>query len=321
MIDTEEDMRWREIPKEATESWWQAKDGWKIRRIDWPPAGKGAVRGSLLFLPGRGDHYEKYLESLHGWAEKGWRVTSIDWRGQGLSGRLLDDPNIGHIDDFSRWIDDLRHFWRLWSDESTIGPNVLAAHSMGGHLAMRALVEKAIDPTAAILSAPMLGIRSNGVPLSWSHAFTRLMVRMGKGESRAWKESEKPMSPMSLRRKILTHSPRRYEDEMAWWDKRSEVKLGPPSWHWLERAIASTRLLDQPGKLESVNTPVLLLAAKFDQLVSTKRIGKDHQRLPNSDLLCFSREAAHELLREADGVRDQCLDAIDIFLDGHAPGD
>jgi len=40
-------------------SWYH--DGEPIRRIDWPePAGES--RGSLLFVPGRGDAYEKYLE-------------------------------------------------------------------------------------------------------------------------------------------------------------------------------------------------------------------------------------------------------------------
>ena len=32
-----------------------------IRRIDWPAAGPSS-RGSILFMPGRGDAYEKYLE-------------------------------------------------------------------------------------------------------------------------------------------------------------------------------------------------------------------------------------------------------------------
>ena len=49
----------RAIPANATETMWEAADGWPIRRIDWErPANP---RGSLLFLPGRGDHYEKYL--------------------------------------------------------------------------------------------------------------------------------------------------------------------------------------------------------------------------------------------------------------------
>jgi lysophospholipase len=53
----------RAIPPHAQEGTWQAADGHAIRRIDWPGAGH-AARGSILFLPGRGDFYEKYLETL-----------------------------------------------------------------------------------------------------------------------------------------------------------------------------------------------------------------------------------------------------------------
>ena len=87
-------MNRRIIPAEAVERIWHAADGWAIRRIDWQ--GANPPRGSLLFLPGRGDHYEKYLETLAYYADAGWRVTAIDWRGQGESGRLLADRAVRH---------------------------------------------------------------------------------------------------------------------------------------------------------------------------------------------------------------------------------
>ena len=306
----------RAIPASATETVWHAEDGWAIRRIDW--AGVGAARGSLLFLPGRGDHYEKYLETLDRFARAGWNVTAVDWRGQGGSGRLLADAHIGHIGDFATWIADLKFFYSRWKSENA-GPHVVVAHSMGGHLAMRALVENAIDPDAVIMSAPMLGIQSGGLPMALNHAFAKLMVKIGRGEKAAWKVSEKPLSSIRLRQKMLTHDTARYVDELAWWEIRPEVKLGPPSWQWLERAMDSIRHLDTPGLVEAFQTPVLLLATTADQLVSTKRIIKDSQRLVHSEMLIFGKEAAHELLREADLVRDQCLSAIDMFLDKYAP--
>lgn len=306
----------RIIPTNAVESVWNAMDGWPIRRIDWQSA--DPPRGSLLFLPGRGDHYEKYLETLAYFADAGWRVTAIDWRGQGDSGRLLPDREVGHIDDLSIWINDLRSFWTGWK-QSSPGPHVVIAHSMGGHLAMRALVEKAMDPDAVIMSAPMLGIQTGGLPLAVNHGFAKMMVRLGKGEVPAWKVSEKPLSPLNMRSRMLTHDDARYEDELAWWKLRPNVKLGPPSWRWVERAIDSIRMLDAPGLLEGVQTPILMLATTADQLVSTPRVIADAKRLPHAETLIFGKEAAHELLREADAVRDQCLTRIDQFLDVHAP--
>jgi lysophospholipase len=308
------------IPADAEERFWNAEDGWPIRRIDWHADTKNGSkpRGSILFLPGRGDHYEKYLETLAYYAALGWSVTSIDWRGQGMSGRFLANQYVGYIDDFSTWIADLKFFYAQWKAEKT-GPHVVIAHSMGGHLAMRALVEKAIDPDAVIMSAPMLGIQSGGLPMAINHAFAKMMVAIGRGKLPAWKVSEKPMSSFQMRAKILTHDRERYADELAWWDIRPQVKLGPPCWHWIERAMASVQMMDEPGRLEAVQTPILLLATTADQLVSTNRIIKDSKRLPNAELLLFGKEAAHELLREVDPVRNKCLNTMDAFLDRFAP--
>ena len=313
----------RAIPPYATESFWKAQDGWQIRRIDWPHLDRDGnaaqtVRGSMLFMPGRGDHYEKYLELLDQFSRLGWRVTAIDWRGQGGSGRMLPDPHIGHIDDFSTWISDLGAFWRRWKAQSP-GPHVVMAHSMGGHLTMRALCEKVIDPDAVALSAPMLGIQTMGLPYVAYHALAKLLRSLGDPNRAAWKEGEKPGSPLNARAKILTHDASRYADELYWWEKRPEVRLGPPSWHWVERAIASTRLLNAPAVMETVQIPILLMATTADRLVDTRRIIRDAKRLPNGELLLFGDEAAHEILREADPVRDKCIAAIENFFDLHAP--
>ena len=305
----------RAIPTRATETVWNAADRWPLRRIDWDRHEK--PRGSLLFLPGRGDHYEKYLETLDQLAGDGWCVTALDWRGQGGSGRLLADPHIGHIDDFSTWIGDIKAFWADWKAAGP-GPHVILAHSMGGHLVMRALVENAIDPDAVALSAPMLGISPMGMPYALHHFIVRMLARLGDPSRAAWKEGEKPGSPLNVRSKILTHDADRYADEIYWWQKRPEVKLGPPSWHWVERAVASTRALNEAGVLEGVTTPVLLMATTGDKLVDTNRIVRDSKRLPNAELLLFGDEAAHELLREADPVRDRCMAAIVSFFDKYA---
>ena len=102
----------RAIPAAAHETTWAALDGHEIRRIDWPADGASA-RGSILFFPGRGDNYEKYLESLHQWHEAGWHVTGADWRGQAGSGRLGGDAITGHIEDYSIWMA-AEAAWRAW---------------------------------------------------------------------------------------------------------------------------------------------------------------------------------------------------------------
>ncbi|MBW8752883.1 MAG: alpha/beta hydrolase [Sphingomonadales bacterium] len=311
------------IPQAARESFWTARDGYAIRRIDWAPPQAGDARGSLLFMPGRGDSYEKYLETLSHWHARGWQVTAADWRGQAGSGRLGTDAVTGHVDDFAIWVQDLADFWANWrrpvSQGGVPGPHVLVGHSMGGHLALRAVVERKVDPAALAMSTPMLGLHPRFVPPALLHAAARLMSGLGDPRRPAWKWSEKPGEPPASRIELLTHDTRRYADELSWREARPELVMGPASWGWVSAAIASIRLLDRPGALEQVTTPVLILATSTDRLVEFGAIERAARRLPHAELVRFGAEARHEILREADPVRDQALAAIDGFLDRAAP--
>lgn len=307
----------RSIPPGATESTFALADGHAIRRIDWPGA-DGGRRGSILFLPGRGDFYEKYLETLDHWHRAGWRVTAADWRGQAGSGRLGDDAVTGHIADFSMWTADLAELWKAWKAQ-TPGPHVLAAHSMGGHLVMRALVDSLVDPDAVVLSAPMIGMAGPPLPLAVLHAVAKLMTKIGAPTRPAWKWSEKPGEMPANRGALLTHDAERYADELWWREKRPELVMGPGSWGWVERAYASSRRLEEPGAMEAVQVPVLVLSTTADRLVSHEAAVRAAQRLPSGELIAFGDEARHEILREADPVRDRALAEIATFLDRVAP--
>jgi lysophospholipase len=306
----------RAIPPAAQESVWRARDGHAIRRIDWPgaPRPDEALRGSILFFPGRGDFYEKYLETLEEWHRAGWRVTAADWRGQAGSGRLGKDAVTGHIEDFAIWIDDLADFWADWA-ASTPGPHILAGHSMGGHLVLRALVEARVAPDAVVLSAPMVGVKGPGLPLPVLHSAARIMCAAGDPTRPAWKWSEKPGELPTGRAALLTHDAARYEDESAWRELRPELVMGPASWRWVERAYASWKRLEAPGALEQVAAPVLILSTSVDALVSHPANIRAAARLPRGELLAFGPEAAHEILREADAVRSRAMQAISDFLD------
>jgi lysophospholipase len=310
----------RALPEGAVETHWIAADGHAIRRIDLGLPAARAPRGTLLFVPGRGDCYEKYVESLSDWQAGGWQVTALDWRGQAGSGRLGLDTRTGHIDDLALWVADLAAFWAEWV-QHTKDPQVLVAHSMGGHLALRCVAEHRTvpAPAALVLSVPMLGMSVMGLPAWLLHPLVRVIARLGDPRRAAWAESEKPGSPPDERMLLLTHDAGRYADE-AWWREASpELAMGSPSWRWVERSLASIRGLDRPGVLEGVAVPVLLIAARADRLVSVAAIARAARRLPRGELFTFGPEAAHEVLREVDPVRDVAMAKIDEFLDRVAP--
>jgi lysophospholipase len=303
----------RHIPDGARESRWRASDGHLIRQLDWTPP-DNQPRGSLLFLCGRGDAYEKYLESLEHWRGQGLQAGAAEWRGQGGSGRLGLDATTGHIDDFAAWLDDLAALWRDWTARHP-GPYVLAGHSMGGHLVLRAAAERMLNPAPAalVLSAPMLDIGPDALPGLLKRALAATMVRVGDPRRPAWKASEKPGGTVLSRQTLLTHCDDRYADELWWRTERPELVMGPGSWGWMAGAVRSIQWLNQPALLERIATPTCIIATKADRLVSPRAIRRAASRLPRAELHWF--EARHEILREVDTLRVPALTAIDTFLD------
>ena len=306
----------RVVPAGASFSMIAARDGWMLRQFDWPSV-SDTPRGSILFQTGRGDMIEKYFELIAHWHEAGWSITGFDWRGQGGSGRLLSDPNTGHINDFAIWTADLAAFWSDWQAK-TLGPHIGFGHSMGGHLMLRALMEGGVCPDAVVLSAPMLGFETKLLPVRWIAAIVGLLAKLSP-KRRAWPENERPTKKGTLRRSFLTHDTPRYEDELWWREACPELVLGPPSLRWLAEAYKSCLWIAAGKRLEAVRTPIILVGTEGDRLVSPDTIKDVAARLPSAWLHMFGPDVAHELLREVDGVRNEAIARIDLFLDEVAP--
>ena len=303
----------RAIPDGAKIHFWDAPAGGQLRAFAWPAA-PGKHRGSILFQGGRGDIFEKYLESFAHWHEQGWTITSFDWRGQGGSGRLTPAGNCGHIEDFADYIADFRAFYAEWQ-ASTPGPHIVMGHSMGGHLVLRGLVEGAVVPDAAVLIAPMLGFKS---ALPFAERFARIMGGVGDSARPAWKTNEKPYTTES-RHKLLTFDAARYSDEIWWKEQKPELDTGSPSWKWVIEGFKSMRELRANPRLKTMAVPTLVLVADADGLVDPKAAWAVAAKLPDARVVRFGKESAHEILREADKVRNRAIGEIDLFLAARAP--
>lgn len=302
----------RSYPADATIDVWRAADGWALRRFDRPAA---SPRGAILFLGGRADVFEKYLEALDHWHRAGWSVTSFDWRGQGGSGRLAPDPRVGHVADFRPLLDDLAAFHDAWAAAHP-GPRVVIGHSMGGFLTLRALVERRIAPDAAVLVAPMLGLRSP-IGAGLGERLARFLRNRGDPARAAWRERA-DAGARARRQRRLTADLARFDDEDWWYARDPAIRLGPPSWAWLAHAFSATAALRGDPRLATVETPVLMLVADRDRLVDPRAGALVAARLPAARLVRFGADCAHEILREADPVRSRALGAIDAFLVGAA---
>lgn len=296
----------RTIPAGMAFTKWRARDGWPLRSFSWPQ--KGKARGSMLFLNGRGDFVEKYLEVLIHWHKAGWSLAGFDWRGQGGSGRHLTDPLTCHQPSFDPLVGDLAGFVAEWIG-ATPGPHVIVAHSMGGHLTLRMLAESALAIDAAVLACPMIDMRVAGLTGRILGLIARTAGLLGLRERKVW---HRDIGDVGGR---MTSCPERRSDKVWWKKTHPEIASGPPSWGWVLAARKSIQKLS-PRALAQIETPILLLGTQSDPVVDVRAIRRAAATLPHAEIAIFAG-GGHELLREADARRLPVMERIDAFLERH----
>ncbi len=185
-------------PEGAEEHWLEGRGGVKIRVMT-APAAASPTRGSVLVCPGRTEFIEKYFEVLRELQRRGFAVFCIDWRGQGLSGREVEDGLKGHFDSFDDPVNDLATALKLLADKLP-GPHIGLAHSMGGAILLRALQTRRVELDGAVFVAPMWGIAGlDGL----AKGFTRFMTSLGAGGMfapgvpRKWKREAFQRNPVT----------------------------------------------------------------------------------------------------------------------------
>ena len=145
-----------DAPPGASAWWATAPDGVRLRLALLAPPPPEA-RGTVLLFPGRTEYVEKYGPAAAELQARGFACLSIDWRGQGLADRPLDDPATGHVRRFSDYQTDVAEMLRLAGAQELPRPWYLLAHSMGGGIGLRAL-HAGLPVAAAAFTGPMWGI-------------------------------------------------------------------------------------------------------------------------------------------------------------------
>jgi lysophospholipase len=285
--------------------------GITLRTAFWPGAGRKPV-GSVLVLQGLAEFFEKYSDVAAALQRRGYDVYSFDWRGQGGSGRRAGHPRLAHVDDFAEYLEDLAGVRaQIWS--AAAPPRYVLAHSMGAHVALRALAGDPALAAAAVCSAPMLGVQTGAWPAPLARAVARLAARAGLGR--------RPVPgghPHDLRRMRFGANP--YTGDAGQFLRTAhlmrehpELVIGGPSIGWLAAAYRSLDALEAPGTLEGIEVPVTLLLAGDERVVRNGATRRLAVRLPSAQLLEIPG-ARHELLLERPAVLARVWQAIDARL-------
>jgi lysophospholipase len=86
-------------PSQGAAYWVQTDDNVRVR-VGTYGSSKDR-KGTILLFLGRFGYIERYGRVAKDFDKNGFSTVVIDWRSQGLSDRMADDPHTGHIHRFS----------------------------------------------------------------------------------------------------------------------------------------------------------------------------------------------------------------------------
>ncbi len=264
-------------------------------------------RGTILLHPGRTEFIEKYFETIEDFLTRGFSVMALDPRGQGLSDRLLEDPLKSYVESFQDYADDMA----MIVDELSARlpkPHILIGHSMGGCVALQAVISGVMNPSAVVCSAPMLGLFDIQTPLARIIIKTFNLLGMAKNNL-PFQKQDRGM-PVAFKGNKLTSDKQRFRLWAEYFESTPALRLAGPTYGWLEQALKSMAFVNRNA--EQLKIPGLIVAAGGDPIVepsSNERFaanaGIDYLVVPG---------ALHEVFLERDEIRNQFFDAFDAFL-------
>lgn len=288
--------------------WREASDGVRLRIGLWPLDG---AKSTVLIFTGRTEYIEKYAHVAKNLHKAGYAVASLDWRGQGLSDRLMDDPYRGHVGSFADYQKDVKILCDTVQAEGLPAPHAILAHSMGGCIGLRALLD-GLDVKGAVFSAPMWGIVMAPAlrPAAWT--LSRLASAFGVGGT---------LAPGTNKRSFILNDP--FEDntltrDHAMWTMMGDqikavpgLELGGPSLDWVRLAMDEcAALMRSPAP----TLPALTFLGDNERIVEASAIHDKMGTWPNGTLRVI-KDCEHEGFMEVPAIRSRLTSEMIAFLD------
>jgi lysophospholipase len=286
------------------------KDGVSIAWRAFPAYTNGTFQGAraLVVVNGRSEFMRKYAELVYDLRQSGYSIYLMDHRGQGESGRMLTESQIGHVKNFRDYVDDFGTFMdQIVMKDGPSEVHVLA-HSMGANVVTIYAMEHPTAFRSMVLSGPMylpnLGKYSECVAL----AIAGFMNFIGKGTHLApGRTLDEWKNPFEINN--VTHSPGRFGYALDLLLAHPDEAIGGPTYRWVQQAIRGGRWIRDHA--DKFTTPVRILQAGDERIV----VPEVQNEVCGKAKACEIQHldgAKHEVLMETDAYRTR---AISLTLD------
>jgi len=271
------------------------------------------VRHLIIFLNGRVEFLEKHHETIQELNWKGYDVVSMDWRGQGLSSRMLPEQHKGYVASYTDYLTDLHQFITQIVCPQTQKSVSILAHSMGSHIALRYVHDYPDVVEKLVLLSPMIDIVTSPFPKWLVQSLTRLMIRSGFQYQYAPGESNYLLSKEKFHKNRLTSDPLRFMDEKKAISVNPKLALGGVTYGWLAATFDSINIVTHPGYMRQIRKPVLMIIAGQDRIASVKAPQILCNEMVNGRYTIIP-SSRHEILKETDVIRSIFWEIFDQFM-------
>lgn len=295
-------------PDTGAAYWAETPDGVKIRLGVWTVEN---ARGTVLLFPGRTEYIEKYGPAAADLAQRGLATIAIDWRGQGLADRLIDDVRIGHVEHFTDYQKDVAAMMRAARSLGLPRPFFLLAHSMGGCIGLRAAME-GLPVQAAAFSGPMWGIEIPPLLRPVAQILSWVMPAIGKGHQTPPTTSPDPyVLTEPFENNTLTTDREMFQMMRDQLSAHPDLSLGGPSIIWVREAKAEMNHL---ASRAAPNLPCVTYLGTNERIVSPSRIVTRMEDWKRGRLEMIEG-GEHEVLMDNPDVRKRIYDDMtELFL-------
>lgn len=315
MFDTLFEIDGNPVPDGASAGTFLTRDNLRLRYGIFNRV-KGRSKGTVIILNGRNECIEKYFETIRDINSQGFGVATFDWRGQGGSDRVINDPHKGYVRRFSDYADDLEQFFSDIALPDCRGPFFILAHSTGALVAQLASPLLVNRIQRMIFCSPLFEFTGQTFAQPAVRAISTVLRYTGFG--RAYMVgSGSPRETQPFIGNKLTSDPVRYRRNSDLYSQHPLLALGGPTVTWVNEACRAMAKVADPEFQARAQVPTLIIAAGNDQVVSTPAIERHAQGMRAGALLTIDG-AGHEILQEADIYREQFLAAMFAFIPGVA---
>jgi lysophospholipase len=270
-------------------------------------------RGALVVLPGRTEPYAKYAEVVYDLREAGYSVYLLDHRGQGASGRMTADREMGYVRKFADYVRDLELFMEKVVRARPHRKTYLLAHSMGAAISTLYAMAHPGHFDAAVFSSPMFQLQTGKYSEPMALAMSSAAVAAGQGKHYA--PGKGPYDPKEVfGDNNATHSEKRWGVSHDLMVLNPLFRMGGASMGWVKESILADYRIR--ARAADFHVPVLIYQAGQDQTVKLSGQAEFCAKAEKCSLHLFP-EALHEVLQEKDAVRDVALTEALKFFDTH----